>query len=317
MSISPGTWPRALPLNRVNGARRGCSPAPSLLSDREEPLPTIRLIALDLDGTLFNEEGEISREDAAAIREASDRGVTVVISTGRPYCGVPVEEVAPLGVHCALTVNGAAVYTLPDRKLLFDDCMDARTALGVLRDLEPLNLYYDVFIDGDAYSREDRRALLEQTVLPESAKAYIRRTRIYESDLLGRIEREALRVQKVTINFCRQDGALTGREEAERILAAHPEITYVCGGNHNWELNRAGVDKGRGLSRLMELLGIPLSASMACGDSGNDLPLFRTAGVSVAMANAPEEVKRAADFITRSNQEGGVALAIQHCIRGA
>ena len=219
MSISPGTWPRALPLNRVNGARRGCSPAPSLLSDREEPLPTIRLIALDLDGTLFNEEGEISREDAAAIREASDRGVTVVISTGRPYCGVPVEEVAPLGVHCALTVNGAAVYTLPDRKLLFDDCMDARTALGVLRDLEPLNLYYDVFIDGDAYSREDRRALLEQTVLPESAKAYIRRTRIYESDLLGRIEREALRVQKVTINFCRQDGALTGREEAERILS--------------------------------------------------------------------------------------------------
>lgn len=218
-------------------------------------------------------------------------------------------------MHCALTVNGAAVYTLPDRKLLFDDCMDAPTALGVLRDLEPLNLYYDVFIDGDAYAREDRRALLERTVLPESAKAYIRRTRIYESDLLGRIEREALCVQKVTINFCRQNGALTGREEAERILAAHPEITYVCGGNHNWEFNRSGVDKGSGLSRLMKLMGLPLSASMACGDSGNDLPLFRTAGVSVAMANAPEEVKRAANFITRSNQEDGVALAIRRCLQ--
>ena len=101
-------------------------------------------------------------------------------------------------------------------------------------------------------------------------------------------------------------------------LAAHPEITYVCGGNHNWEFNRAGVDKGSGLSRLMELMNVPLSTSMACGDSENDLALFRTAGVSVAMANAPEGVKRAADFITRSNQEGGVALARnEDLLRGA
>ena len=85
MSISPGTWPRASPLNRADRAQEGGGPsAPLLLSDREEPLPAVRLIALDLDGTLFNERGEISREDAAAIREASDQGVTVIISTGRP-----------------------------------------------------------------------------------------------------------------------------------------------------------------------------------------------------------------------------------------
>lgn len=90
-------------MNSVDRAQNAGGPAaPRLLSDREEPLPVVRLIALDLDGTLFNERGEISREDAVAIREASDRGVTVIISTGRPYCGVPVEEVAPLGVNLSL-----------------------------------------------------------------------------------------------------------------------------------------------------------------------------------------------------------------------
>lgn len=72
----------------------------------------ITLVALDMDVTLHNNKSQISPEDAAAIREASAKGVTVIISTGRPYVGLSAESLAELGICCAITSNGAAIYQL-------------------------------------------------------------------------------------------------------------------------------------------------------------------------------------------------------------
>ena len=84
----------------------------------------VSLIALDMDGTLFNGQSEISKEDQDAIREASSRGIHVAISTGRPYAGLPVTLLSGLGVSYAITSNGAAVYHLPNRLCIHESAME-------------------------------------------------------------------------------------------------------------------------------------------------------------------------------------------------
>ena len=80
---------------------------------------------------------------------------------------------------------------------------------------------------------------------------------------------------------------------------------------HNVEVNAAGVDKGTGMLRLGRLLGIRPGEIMTCGDGNNDLPMIRAAGLGVAMGNAIDEVKQAADYITCTNDEDGAAKAIE------
>ena len=85
---------------------------------------------------------------------------------------------------------------------------------------------------------------------------------------------------------------------------------------NNLEINARGVTKGRGLLVLAETLGLSRSQVMACGDSGNDLTMIQNAGLGVAMANATPEVLAAADFVTASNNEDGVAKAIERFVLG-
>ena len=84
----------------------------------------INIIALDLDGTLFNNHGQITEYTKDAIRKAVAKGVHVVISTGRPYIGLPVDELLDLGIEYAITCNGAALYEIKGKKCIYEDCMD-------------------------------------------------------------------------------------------------------------------------------------------------------------------------------------------------
>ena len=272
----------------------------------------IRLIALDLDGTLLGNDGMISEKDQNAIREAVKTGTDVVISTGRPYVGVPVKQLEPLGVHYAITTNGAAVYCVPDKKCLFSRCLDRNLVCGLLRKLVQYRIHFDVFVDGDAYSQKSFLPTIGRLGLPEATKNYILATRKFLDDAAVFIEKTHAEVQKITINFCPvEDGTYEDYEQVYELLSSYPQITFLSGGFHNLEITKAGVGKGMGLKFLADLLEIPLDQTMACGDTPNDLDIMQTAGIAVAMGNAEQEVKDLADFITRTNNESGVAYAIR------
>lgn len=272
----------------------------------------IRLIALDLDGTLLGSDGRISDEDQNTIREAINAGADVVISTGRPYVGVPVTLLEPLGVRYAITTNGSAVYRMPEKECLYSNCLDRSLVCEILRKLTPYRIHLDVFVDGDAYSQKSFLTTIPQTGLPENMKNYILATRRFMDDVAVFVEETHAEVQKITINFCPvADGVYQDYEEVYDILASYPQITFLSGGYHNLEITKAGVGKGMGLRFLSELLDIPVEQTMACGDTPNDLDIMKTAGIAVAMGNAEQEVKEIADLITRTNDESGVAYAIR------
>lgn len=276
----------------------------------------IQLIALDLDGTLLNGCGEISEDDQRAIREAAEAGIHVVVSTGRPYVGVPVEMLAPLGVRYAITTNGAAVYRVPEKECLYSNSLERGLACRLIRELAGYDVHFDVFIDGDAYSQRDRQHLIDRLTFPEATKRYVKRTRRIVEDLAQFIEDKQAEVQKITVNFYPlEEGIYKDRDRVFQLFAACPQITFLSGGFHNLELTKAGVEKGIGLSFLADMLGIPIEQTMACGDTQNDLNIMKTAGVGVAMENAGDEVKAIADFVTRSNEESGVAFAIRQFMK--
>ena len=87
----------------------------------------IRLAALDMDGTLFNNKLEITPKTQAAIKAAIASGAQVVISTGRPYIGLPVDTLTELGIRYAITANGSAIYRLPEKECIFSNCMRPET----------------------------------------------------------------------------------------------------------------------------------------------------------------------------------------------
>lgn len=105
----------------------------------------VSLIALDMDGTLFNGQSEVSKEDQDAIREASSRGIHVAISTGRPYAGLPVTLLSGLGVSYAITSNGAAVYHLPNRLCIHESAMEPALVCPIIEELQKKSIHMDAF----------------------------------------------------------------------------------------------------------------------------------------------------------------------------
>lgn len=271
----------------------------------------IRLIALDMDGTLLNNQGEISEVNWQVLKKTTEAGVAVAVATGRAYTELPVEMLCDAGIRYAITGNGSAVYRMPEKECIYSDCLDTQVLCEILRKLEVSSVYYDIYIEGLVYCQKSVCQYIEEMDMPQALQEHICRTRILVDDLAEFVQECGKQVEKVTINFAYRNGVYEGRAETARMLDGYPQVHHLCGGYHNLEFTKTGVTKGSGLRFLAEQIGVPMNATMACGDSENDLSMLEAAQLAIAMENASEEVKEAADAVTASNEDNGVAAAIE------
>ena len=189
--------------------------------------------------------------------------------------------------------------------------MEPALVCPIIEELQKKSIHMDAFINGDGFSQRSCEGKIDCLDMPTSIKRYIHRTRTFTDDLAAYIRVHNLNVQKMTLNFYPQeDGTFLYRDEVMQILSEHPEITFLSGGYHNLEFTRAGVTKGNGLTLLCSHLGVDIEETLACGDTQNDIDILKPAAIGVAMENALPEVKEIADFVTRSNENSGVAHAI-------
>lgn len=267
----------------------------------------IRLVALDLDGTVFNDHKEITPRTLAAIQSALQKGVVVLPATGRTVAGVPEQFIKIPGVRYALTSNGASVVDLQTQEKLVNLPFDAALAQRAYDVVAPFGGMMSIFIDGNSYTTSEN-AENSIDMVPPNLRDYFRTTRIEVPDMHATMQQYPNDVEKFSIMY---------RTEAERnaawqaVAKACPEIEITSSLERNMELNAPGISKGRGLMALAERLGLALDEVMAVGDSGNDLTMLEAAGLGVAMGNATEEIKQAADVITADNNHDGVAEAIE------
>lgn len=275
----------------------------------------IKLVALDLDGTLFDNSSRISERNLTAIRSITDKGIHVVISTGRPFEGIPFDQIKGTGINYAITANGSGIYEISTRKCLYENAMDEELVTPILNFLLTRDIHMDAFIGGKGYTPVQCVETAQKLTVPSSIKNYIITTRTRLDNILQFIHENQLKVQKMTLNFYpAADGTLIDRETVRKFLVSNPSITTVCGGYNNLEFTRADANKGVGLRKLAEILGVNPDATMAIGDTENDLAIIEAAGIGVAMGNATDAVKAKADYVTTSNTEDGVAAAIEHFI---
>lgn len=275
----------------------------------------IKLVALDLDGTLFDNSSRISKRNLTAIRSITDKGIHVVISTGRPFEGIPFDQIKGTGINYAITANGSGIYEISTGKCLYENAMDEELVTPILNFLLTRDIHMDAFIGGKGYTPIQCVETAQKLTVPSSIKNYIITTRTRLDNILQFIHENQLKVQKMTLNFYpAADGTLIDRETVRKFLVSNPSITTVCGGYNNLEFTRADANKGVGLRKLAEILGVNPDATMAIGDTENDLAIIEAAGIGVAMGNATNAVKARADYVTTTNTKDGVAAAIEHFI---
>lgn len=275
----------------------------------------IKLVALDLDGTLFDNSSRISKRNLTAIRSITDKGIHVVISTGRPFEGIPFDQIKGTGINYAITANGSGIYEIFTGKCLYENAMDEELVTPILNFLLTRDIHMDAFIGGKGYTPVQCVETAQKLTVPSSIKNYIITTRTRLDNILQFIHENQLKVQKMTLNFYpAADGTLIDRETVRKFLVSNPSITTVCGGYNNLEFTRADANKGVGLRKLAEILGVNPDATMAIGDTENDLAIIEAAGIGVAMGNATDAVKARADYVTTTNTKDGVAAAIEHFI---
>ena len=268
----------------------------------------IRLVGLDLDGTLLAADHSISARNRAAITAALEQGCRVVPATGRPLTGVPAEFLELPGVDWAVTANGATVVRLADRQAVLKFWIpqaDFFTAWELTRRYDRV---MDLFLDGQGYNSAGALAGAERWAPPGMA-GYMRTSRRPVESVEG-FARQCPQVEKTNLFFARE----AERAQARRELEATGLFEVTSSAPGNLELNARDVDKGRGLLALAGLLGIGPEQVMACGDSDNDTAMLRAVGLGVAMGNALPQVKAAAAWVTGTNEEGGVAQALERFV---
>ena len=269
----------------------------------------IRMIGLDLDGTVYNDAKEITRPVREAIEAAIRRGVVVLPATGRPATGLPEAFLNIPGVRYALTSNGAAIVDLSCGEQIYEDCLEPAQAAKIMEKMLEYRGLAETYMDGRCYSdRTNFENAMNFKALPEAMVAYIRKSRILVDRLPEFILEMDQPVEKLHMIFGDMD---IRRQAFDGLCGAYPDYTITSAAPFNMEINSPTCNKGSGLIALGKLLGIKREEIMACGDSGNDYPMICAAGLSVAMGNAQERIKAAADFVTKTNEEDGVAYAIR------
>lgn len=266
----------------------------------------IKLIALDLDGTLLNSHKEIPAENYQALQAAAEQGALIVPCTGRFYLGMP-EQVRQLPfVRYAITVNGAEVYDTATETALYRAEISPGKAEQVVDMLDTLPVIYDCYLDGWGYMPAPLYERAGEFVSDPHILRMIRDLRQPVEDFRGHIRGKSL--QKIQMFF--RDQTLRG-DTWRHLEKRFPQLSITSSSPYNIEVNAGNATKGAALLALCEALDIPREQTMAFGDSSNDETMIQAAGIGVAMGNALPEIQKAADFVTDTNDRGGVGLAVR------
>lgn len=266
----------------------------------------IKLIALDMDGTLLNEKKQISEGNHETINQAMEQGIYIVPASGRIKSALPKEILAHPGISYGICSNGATIIDMKTNDVLFRCNLDRKVVLEILEDLVDFDIIIDVFADGTVITDEINKNRLEEFGLSDAMKEYVRSSRTYIPSLKDYIKNEAVHMERFNIFY----KTLEQKEAICKKLSKY-QVVIASSLSNNLEINKQGADKGTALMWLANHLGILPEETMAMGDSNNDTTMIKKAGIGVAMGNAIQEIKDIANEITLTNEEDGVAFSIR------
>ncbi|MGO2099658.1 Cof-type HAD-IIB family hydrolase [Vagococcus salmoninarum] len=264
----------------------------------------IKLIAIDLDGTLLKDDKTISERNITTLKAAKAQGVKVVLCTGRPLNSV-LAHLETLGLtdhgDYAVTFNGGLVQANDTGEILSQDVMSVADAKDIYELTSRLEIPLDA-VAGDYVYR-----IQPQPVAYPSMYDQLNKILIFEDRTFLELAADQMINKMVS--------AIPAEYLEEKLPQVpadyHDRYNIVRSGEFLFEFLPKHVSKANGLAKLGALLNIEKSEMMALGDEENDLAMIEYVGLGVAMANATAELKGAAQYITETNENHGVALAVE------
>lgn len=265
----------------------------------------VKMIAIDMDGTLLNKQKKISPYTKEVLERAMGEGVYVVAATGRSIHTMPEPFMELEGVKYAICSNGACVMDIEKKEALYRDLIPKESISSILEVLYKYNSYREAFCDGWGYADKSQYEIIKK-YFPSHVAPIILESRIFVDDLKKYIEEKKVDCDKLHIMFTDIEEREMVVEEIKKLGAYELDSAMM----RSIELTAPGVCKGSGIIKLGNYLGIDKDEIMAIGDAMNDASMLREAGYSVAMENALPEIKEIAKFITDTNDNDGVGKAV-------
>ena len=270
----------------------------------------IRLIAMDMDGTLLSPQHVISPGNAEALRLAAQAGIKLAICSGRGAGDIAMFALENGLTECALLgTNGTYCWMNPDGVAFADHVFSPEALAAMVEILNRENIL-------TAYFAQNKVLVLNDTEHISDLWWSTHRTGKFAPDIylgmehLEKIQRTG--TNKLVATTEDLDRLARVREQLEKV----PDIEISSSWITNLEIMPAGCNKGTAVAEMAEKLGLTRDQVMTFGDYDNDLPMIEWAGVGVAMGNACDKVKSVARYVTLTNAEDGVGYAIRKIALG-
>ncbi len=272
----------------------------------------LRLIALDLDGTLLHTDKGLTDRTRTILTTYMEQGTHVVVASGRSYASLPQEVMSVPGIEYAITSNGAAVCKKSTGEKLFHFPLKPACAHQLLQLIADTGAVFETFLDGVPYAAAEYVSHPTRYGASDHAIPYIQRTRKPVPDLLAFAREHLEELDCIDL--------ITASPEQKQLLLDRvreiPGIYITSSVPYLLEISDAAAGKGAAVRKLSDYLGIPPENIAAFGNAENDMDMMQFAGFGVAVANSPAHVQAAADYVTLSNDEDGVAVFLEQLYRG-
>lgn len=268
---------------------------------------SIKMVALDLDGTTLNSKHELTDRTRIALETAAEQGVYIVVSTGRSFNSLPPVIKTVKGLAFAITSNGSHINMVSTGESIYDDYIHPDNIERIIELADKHNCGLEVFVDGQAYIDEATYNDIKENGSPFRNAEYVLWSRKPVSDIGDLLRENMHKIENC--NFC-FDG-VEHLETARKDITGVPNAQVTSSFANNLEIGGSNTSKKTALIELMKRLGIDKSELMCCGDAPNDIQMLELAGIGVAMENGWGGIKDHADYVTASCDDDGVAKAIE------
>ena len=280
-----------------------------------------KLVAIDLDGTMLNQYGIITEKTKKAISKAQEKGVEVMIASGRAITSVKRFSKEINSNKYFISGNGAITYDIKNNKILYENILSKTKALKIIKICEENSIYYNVYTENGIIAKNLSYNTLyyykDNLTKPDENRTHIN---IVENVYFEQREEKILKIMicdehKTVFNSIVRK--LKELSEIEVLEVSHMSRKIIKQGTDEialeyfyTEVSAKDVDKWNALEEIIGLMNISKEEVVTIGDNANDLKMITNAGLGVAMGESAPYVKQSADIIAPTNDEDGVAIIL-------
>lgn len=286
-----------------------------------------KLVAIDLDGTMLNQYGVVTQNTKETIQKVQENGTEVIIASGRPLDSIKSIAKEIKSEKYFISGNGAIIYDVANNEIIYENILKKQKALDIIRICEENSIYYNIYTEKEIIAKSLQCNVLyyhkENAYKEDEDKTHIN---IVENVYDYIADRE---VKIVKITICDSNKMIFNSimrklkevEEIEVLEVSHMSRKTIRQGTEEipieyfyTEISAKNVDKWNAIEFLKEKMQIKTEEIVAIGDNVNDKKMIEKAGLGIAMGQSTPEIKEIAKMVTASNNEEGVAQALNTII---